>query len=130
MQAAEFTKPGKLDVAQILAIIPVPFVFMISPFLMDGLNTWLGWTDVALTVLWIAIIAVASVQAGRFRLSLRPTHRILSAVAIVLSVALLTFYILGVLKAFGIYYDVHPVVPIPGGPLDPLVPIPGGPLEP
>lgn len=86
---------SRLTTAQILAIIPVPPVFMVSPFLIDGVRSWMGWVDVVLTIIWLALLfSLASADVW---------------IAVVFfSIALLIFYILGILKAFG-RFDTPPL---------------------
>lgn len=74
-----------LTAQQWLAIIPLPPVFMLSPFLEDGIRTWLGWFDVAMLLLWILLMSLR-VPRGLFAL---------------VFVGFIVGYVLGILQAFG-----------------------------
>jgi hypothetical protein len=52
--------------AMILSVIPIPPVFTVSPFLLDGIDSVLGWVEVAILVvlLFMFIFAPANWWVG------------------------------------------------------------------
>lgn len=88
--SAPRTSKNPLTAQQWLAVIPIPPVFMISPFLEDGVHSWMGWVEVVLVLLWIVLLGTYPRRWYHF---------------LVLT-ALVAFYVMGILKAFG-HFDNH-----------------------